>query len=400
MTSAELSQWLAELHGEVQQTNPQFPNNLVAGWPIPFFGDVINARVLTVGVNPSDHEFNVNRRWHEVRSVSQWRSRLDRYFQNTEVPPWIWFETWAICLKLIDLGYAPSEAAHIDISPRPTSPMLSPGTDKAEFRSMVDHDVKWFFDLLNRLPQVQLLLVAGPIPRANGTKQQLAAFIREHARAHGAEWMDGEPLPRLVFAARPQGIPVFVCRFEPELDGLHSMIHQVYKSFPVLRGLAGPPPHRTPIVPARLDWPSATGSYLLGFGSLEYFVTVYLKDHLPAAEFEKVKEWHLKDRLERIRQHLAGEHRPQLEQDRFAALVERVIPLRELRNHIAHGQMHVRIHPETGEPKVTLLKAKEVDFGGQPEIKELGFAELERALTEIAQVNREFERFAGFTDES
>lgn len=149
------------------------------------------------------------------------------------------------------------------------------------------------------------------------------------------------------------------------------------------------------------------GSYLLSFGSLEYFVFVYLKDHLAEIEFEKVKEWHLKFEGP-TRTHpssinswrMADEHRPQLERDRFAALVERVTPLRELRNHIAHGQLHVRIHPETGSPIVTLLRAKEVDVVGKVETRELEFAELERALTEIAKVNREFERFAGFTGKS
>jgi hypothetical protein len=153
-----------------------------------------------------------------------------------------------------------------------------------------------------------------------------------------------------------------------------------------------------PITPARLDWPSAIGSFLLSFGSLENFVFIFLKDHLPEAEFEKVKHWHLVDRLNRIAQQLQHERRPQEEQDQFAALVTRLVPLRETRNQIAHGQMYVRLDPATGKPKQVMLLAKDVDGCGLPETKELEFAELENALTEIAAVNREFEKVAGFKD--
>lgn len=149
-----------------------------------------------------------------------------------------------------------------------------------------------------------------------------------------------------------------------------------------------------PIVPARLDWPSAIGSFLLSFGSLEYFVFAFLKDHLPETEFAKVKDRHLKDRLDRIAEYLREAQRPQNEQDRFAALVARVTPLRAIRNQIAHGQLHV-IGLETGKPRQVLLLARAVDRCDSPEARELEFAELEGALTKIAALNREFEQLAG-----
>lgn len=150
-----------------------------------------------------------------------------------------------------------------------------------------------------------------------------------------------------------------------------------------------------PIIPARLDWPSAIGSYLLSFGSLEYFVTVYLKDHLPKAEFEKAKEWHLVDRFERIAKLVRDVKQPQAEQD-WVALVARVTPLRELRNHIAHGQLHLRRDSVSRKFKVVLSCSKDLDKAGEPGARELEFAELVRALTELASVNQEFERLAGF----
>ena len=64
MNQQALSEWLLKLNGEVQQTNQRFPKNLIRGWPIPFFGDILHARVLTVGVNPSDKAFS----WLSLRN--------------------------------------------------------------------------------------------------------------------------------------------------------------------------------------------------------------------------------------------------------------------------------------------------------------------------------------------
>ena len=204
MPEETISQWLLKLNEAVEQTNHHYPLNLVPGWPIPFFGDVLRARVLTVGVNPSDQEFNSDRRWDAITNPEQWQTRLLNYFRISGVPPWCWFDTWSICLDLIGHAYAAGDAAHIDISPRPTTPMLDEQTDTTEFRGMVEHDVKWFFQLLDHLPQVQLLLVAGPIPRANGRKQQLADFIREKAGPNGAKWGQGDPLPTLITTSTPR----------------------------------------------------------------------------------------------------------------------------------------------------------------------------------------------------
>ena len=263
MNQQALNEWLGKLNSDVQLTNNCYSHNLVQGWPIPFFGDILHARVLTVGVNPSEKEFSPARRWNEVTSPEQWQARLLGYFQNPEVRPWIWFETWSMCLTLLELGYAGGGAAHIDVSPRPTTPMLDKDTDKVKFRSMVEHDVKWFFELVAKLPRIQLLLVAGPIPRANGSKQQLADFIHEQAGAHGVEWKQAQPLPKLITPSRPDGIPVFICPFEPGVDGLYSMVRHVHRNRDLLIRLSAPPMNSVPIMHARLDWSSAIGNFML-----------------------------------------------------------------------------------------------------------------------------------------
>jgi hypothetical protein len=300
-----------------------------------------------------------------------------------------------------ETSYAGSEAAHVDVSPRPTTPMLDAETGPVEFRAMVEHDVKWFFQLLDQLPQVQLLLVAGPVPRENGQKQQLADFIREQARRHGAKWSGGQPLPRLATAGHPNGIPVFVCPYEPKVDGLYAMVRQVYRNRAILRRLAAPGMNSIPIMPTRLDWPSTIGNFLLNYGTLDYFVFVFLKDHLSGDEFDRISEWHFNDRVKRIAQHLKDEKYPADQQTAFARLLERLEPIRELRNHLAHGHMYVWLDPETRTPRITLFKAKALDTGLLPDSKHVEFAELLPALAVLAELIEEFQALAGFkTSES
>ena len=151
-----------------------------------------------------------------------------------------------------------------------------------------------------------------------------------------------------------------------------------------------------PIVPARLDWPSTIGSFLLNFGTLDYFAFCFLKDHLPPDEFAKLKEWHFKDRLERIIQYMQEAKFPAEQQKDFTQLVARLKPIRELRNHIAHGHMYVRIDEETRRPTVTLFRAKDLDTGSMPDAKHVEFPELVAALQTLNKMIEAFQWLAGF----
>jgi hypothetical protein len=238
MGPEELTPWLRRLSAEVESTNANYTPNLVRGCPIPFFGDVLKARVLTVGVNPSSTEFVSTRQWRLPPEDSHLQERLLTYFTCKEAEPHEWFETWSICLDLLGMSYLGGVAAHIDISPRPTWAMFkNPKINHRLFRTMVESDVKWFFELLGNLPQVRLLMVAGPIPGHNGAKQQLADFVHEQCSKHNSEWLDGEPMPRLVTSSHPKGIPVFVCPYEPGVDGEYAIIRHTYRNREILRGI-------------------------------------------------------------------------------------------------------------------------------------------------------------------
>ena len=149
-------------------------------------------------------------------------------------------------------------------------------------------------------------------------------------------------------------------------------------------------------MPERLDWPSAIGLFLLNYGTLDYCVFVFLKDHLSADEFVKVREWHFKDRLTRIAQHLKDEKYPAEQQTAFARMLERLEPIRELRNHIAHGHLYFRPDAETQKPTITLFKAKDLDTGFLPGSKHVEFAELKAALRTLTELIEGFRRIAGF----
>ncbi|HEX7858993.1 MAG TPA: hypothetical protein VF773_01560 [Verrucomicrobiae bacterium] len=121
------------------------------------------------------------------------------------------------------------------------------------------------------------------------------------------------------------------------------------------------------LLPARLDWPSAIGNFLLNFGSLEWLVSVYLKDRLPAGEFERLRDWHFRDRLTRVAQEFANRSYPAEQQAAFRELVERIESIRELRNHIAHGHMRLGVDSATNLRVVTLSKARDIDMADSPD---------------------------------
>ena len=91
VASPELMRWLMNLRKQVVRTNPGFAVLNPTGWPIPFFGDIGKARVLTVGVNPAPSEFTPPARWATVTNDDEWADRLLNYFHVPGVPWHQWF---------------------------------------------------------------------------------------------------------------------------------------------------------------------------------------------------------------------------------------------------------------------------------------------------------------------
>ncbi len=190
-----ISKHLSEVLQDWRESRVAFPANSNPGshWPIPFFGNPATAIVATVGVNPSSGEFRPNRNWNAVQNGADWKRRLKNYFSQS-TPPHEWFAPWRVGLALLGLDYENGSAAHFDVSYRPTKAMLKNRTTNArEFRRMVERDVAWFFRLLPLCSNLRLLLVFGPIIRANGSTESLAQFLKNNAPQNGFKVsQDGE----------------------------------------------------------------------------------------------------------------------------------------------------------------------------------------------------------------
>ena len=130
--------------------------------PVPFFGDIETAKVLTVGVNPSITEFVRNDYPREISHGDLYQRYL-RYFSAPRQPH-PWFCTWEEILRMLGHSYASGTAAHIDLSPRPTELMRH--CPPATFLAMVFGDAQWFWRFLsNCWDDVGMLLLAGTVTK-------------------------------------------------------------------------------------------------------------------------------------------------------------------------------------------------------------------------------------------
>ncbi|HWV98764.1 MAG TPA: hypothetical protein VNZ64_03625 [Candidatus Acidoferrum sp.] len=150
-----------------------------------------------------------------------------------------------------------------------------------------------------------------------------------------------------------------------------------------------------PILPAQLDWPSAVGSFILNFGTLDHLLFVFLQDHLPPDEFATGKQWHFKDRLSRIAQYLKEAGYPAAKQTAYATLLTFIEPIRALRNHIAHGHLYLRIDPKTQTPALTLFQAKDLDKSLTPDSNHVAFDELLTASETLTRLNEQLQQLCG-----
>jgi hypothetical protein len=157
--------------------------------------------------------------------------------------------------------------------------------------------------------------------------------------------------------------------------------------------------NNVPLLPARLDWPSAIGDFLLKFGTLDYLVFVFLKNTLETAEFVKYKKRHFKDRTLRLAQHFKEMGSPTESQEEFSKLLARLDPVRDLRNHIAHGYMLARLDIETDTLLISVSLPKDIDQEYLEETRHVTFDELRANLNELTELIEAFKGIAGFKPE-
>ena len=227
-----LDKYFKELVSYVERTDSKYrqlyePNLPVH--PIPFFGNIKTAKVLTVGVNPSNGEFK-NRGWPEKLSSEQLTDRLLNYFSLESCPPHPWFDDWKTALNILGLSYKRGEVAHLDISPRPTIPMGQVSdSDKETFLDMVKNDIEWFFRVLPLSEDAKLLMMAGSVTK----KYYLVELLKELAGNYGFkllfEFERGGDAPTSFHKLKSSTInlPTFFCGISPSARNSKLLIQRV-----------------------------------------------------------------------------------------------------------------------------------------------------------------------------
>jgi hypothetical protein len=214
----EVYQLLSDLRTEASNVRAAFDDLFdphLDTVPIPFFGDIANARVLTVGLNPSDGELR-GRGWPRPVDTPTLYDRLTRYFDNPQFSPHPWFATWIQALGEIGVSYAEGTVAHIDLSPWPTRPMSSQA-DPDRFASLVRQGVSCFERCIQIAAEANLILIAGAVTKKHYLNEFLAkalvgsnmALIGKVVRG-GSAFVGFQQLRTV-----DREIPVFFCSVSP-----------------------------------------------------------------------------------------------------------------------------------------------------------------------------------------
>lgn len=183
--------------------------------PIPFFGNILSAKVVTVGLNPSDGEIR-GRGWPRPINTPTLSARLTQYFGNTRFRPHPWFATWEQALSEIGISYADGTAAHTDLCPWPTRPMSNlPNQDR--FTTLVTQSLPWFWRCVELAANLRLILMAGAVNK----KYYLNEFLAKEGNSSDTALLGKVSRGGSAFVGYHQlcvagkEFPVFFCSVSP-----------------------------------------------------------------------------------------------------------------------------------------------------------------------------------------
>jgi hypothetical protein len=147
--------------------------------PIPFFGRLETARVLTVGLNPSTTEFEARRCWLYELTTERLAQRLYNYFKLPYPPPHPWFGDLHQGLRIINCSYD-AGAAHIDASPWPT---LGPGCLQkrnllSSYKALLASEIGHLSHLLDFCPNLNLVIILIADPERSLAMSAIARRFR------------------------------------------------------------------------------------------------------------------------------------------------------------------------------------------------------------------------------
>lgn len=136
-------------------------------YPVPFFGDILRAEILTVALNPAWPEFRPERNWPSGLGARGLADRLVDYFDLWEAAPHPFFERCQPALSLLGRSYQRG-VAHIDLLSHPTKFLKDlGGADRAAFADLVNGSTNYLKNVLSFCPIVKLIIIIDfqfPVP--------------------------------------------------------------------------------------------------------------------------------------------------------------------------------------------------------------------------------------------
>jgi hypothetical protein len=155
--------------------------------PIPFFGRLESATVITVAMNPSGAEFSPERRWRADMSAAEIAERLHGYFLNTQPPPYGWFreKCEAPTLRGRGLTFGNGGLAHVDALAIPTKP---PTPIKEPLLALAKRMDWTMFEALKLATNARVFVVTGSLTGS----YDLHRWIAERGASYGVA-LDRKP---------------------------------------------------------------------------------------------------------------------------------------------------------------------------------------------------------------
>jgi hypothetical protein len=152
-------------------------------YPVPFFGDIRIAEVLTLALNPAWTEFRQGgcheRYWIPSLNACALTTRLLHYFDLPVPPPHRWFEERRVGLDCLRCSYK-TNVAHIDLHPFPTKFSNAIGEDqRKEIGHLIQSESKMHLSgALKLARKVKLILVVDyTFLLRNGTPTKTFDFV-------------------------------------------------------------------------------------------------------------------------------------------------------------------------------------------------------------------------------
>ncbi len=174
---------------EIQKSSASIPLQTKAAFgikpiPIPFFGNIDHARIVTVGLNPSSTEFAPWREWDATNDARELTFRMVNYFRLAGVnlpPAHRWFGEISESMHILKCPQA-LLAAHIDFCPWAT--VNSQIKDWSGFFGFIDEQMlSWLGKTVQRCRNsARLLLIVGtdhPSQLEQNRQNRAKAIIEE-----------------------------------------------------------------------------------------------------------------------------------------------------------------------------------------------------------------------------